>query len=103
MLKRLTLIVIVVIAMNPASKGAPTTAPANDAIVTRVYDISDLLWQKTDYLAPAPTMELTGGGRGGGGGGGGGGDMFGGQQPVNEPQPRTRQALVDNLDKLLED
>src|SRR5438477_5890097 len=101
MLKRLTLMVIVVIATNLRSQAVPTTAPANDAIITRVYDISDLLWQKTDYYAPAQTMELTESGRGGGGGGGGQ-NLFGGGQPTETPAP-SRQDLVDNIVKLMQD
>ena len=48
----------------PLSMAAPTTAPAeqNGDIVTRVYDISDLLWQKTDY--PVPSNDTTGAGAG---------------------------------------
>ena len=48
----------------PLSMAAPTTAPAeqNGDIVTRVYDISDLLWQKTDY--PVSSDDTTGAGGG---------------------------------------
>ena len=52
MLRKIVCIVILLMTTGLTALADPATQPANGDIVTRVYDISDLLWQKNDYLAP---------------------------------------------------
>src|SRR3954471_7471978 len=99
MLKRLVCIACVVIVTGWTWSAPPTTAPSNDEIVTRVYDISDLLWSKSDYYAPAQTMQMPV--RGGPGNLFGGGEGYA-PQP-NDPSHPSRQDMVDNIVKLLKD
>jgi general secretion pathway protein D len=80
-------------------------------VLTRVYDIRDLIIQVPDFNN-APTFDLqnqtnqTSGG-GGGGGGSGGQSLFGGSGSggnENDQQNQvTRQQLVDNITKLITD
>src|SRR5581483_2423589 len=97
MLNRFVLIAFAMIATSALA--APTTAPSDESTVTRVYDVSDLLWSKNDYKAPQENI-----GSSTGGGGGGGQSLFAGQSqaPDATPQP-SRQDLVNNLIKLLTD
>src|SRR2546426_114554 len=61
---------------------APATAPAEETkVVTRVYDINDLLWQINDY--PAASGAIPGAAAG--------------------ENKSSRQELVDNMTKLIED
>jgi type II secretory pathway component GspD/PulD (secretin) len=97
MLKRIVTIAFTAIAMTSASFAAPTTAPADDSIVTRVYDISDLLWARNDYFAPAATMEMASEGNRPLFGGGAAPD---GGNTISGP---SRQDLADNIVKLIQD
>jgi type II secretory pathway component GspD/PulD (secretin) len=78
---------------------APATAPSdqNESIVTRVYDISDLLWRKADYPAPALEQIVPRGG------GGGGQAMFGGGQSMEQSASPGGREPADSLIKLLQD
>jgi type II secretory pathway component GspD/PulD (secretin) len=88
-----------------ATSAQPTTAPAQRAadveIVTRVYDVSDMIWRVVDYPAPPQSNDSSSGGGGGGGGqslyGGGGGG--GGNSDANA----SRIDAVDSFLKLVQD
>jgi general secretion pathway protein D len=75
-------------------------------VVTRVYDIRDLIINIPDFNN-APDFNITqantGGGRGGGGGGGQSLFGGGGGQGQEENAGPTRQELVDSIIKLIQD
>ena len=74
-------------------------------VVTRVYDIRDLIINVPDFTdSPDFNLDTGGGGGGRGGGGGGGGNIFGGGggQGQNDQGP-GRQELVDQIIRLIED
>ena len=71
-----------------ASSVLAATAPAADAkdeTATRVYDVSDLLWQITDYPAENPMPVING------------------PAPAPPAVRMSREDLVDNLTKLITD
>ena len=88
MLRKIVCIVILLMTTGLTALADPATQPANGDIVTRVYDISDLLWQKNDYLAPLQWDASP--------------DQQGPQQANPSPNP-TQQDLVGNIIKLLEE
>lgn len=83
-------------------------------VVTRVYDIRDLIINVPDFT-DAPDFNIssnntgTSGRGGGGGGGGGGGNLFGGQggggggPGGGDDAGPTRQELVDSIIRLIQD
>src|SRR5690242_11612577 len=93
MLKRLAFIALLVLTTKSSTIGQPTTAPADEQVVTRVYDISDLLWTKSNYFAPADKAESTGGGMPGMTGSNG--------QPADHPA--SNPDLADQIQRLLMD
>jgi type II secretory pathway component GspD/PulD (secretin) len=88
MLNKLICIVIVMMTTGLTALADSTTQPASGDIVTRVYDISDLIWHKEDYVAPSQTDN--------------GAEQQGAQQSNPSSNP-TNQDLIDSIVKLLVD
>src|SRR4051812_7480041 len=80
--------ILLVVMFSGICLAQPTTAPApsNVEIVTRVYDVSDMIWRKNDY--PASGAEAMPGGFAPGGQGLYGGGGGGGPGPVQPGQDR---------------
>ena len=89
MLRKMVCISIVVMTTGLTALADSTTQPARGDLVTRVYDISDLIWHKEDYLAPSQSDNAAG-------------DQQNAQQ-VNPSGNPTSPDLVDSIVKLLED
>lgn len=86
---RLVGVLIVVGFCTTWSPAQPTTAPAEEkeSTVTRVYDISDLIWRKNNYPAPAATDSENGSDG----------------ATTTDSGDNGRQEIVDSICKLLQD
>jgi type II secretory pathway component GspD/PulD (secretin) len=97
---RILFVILCAMLLSPVINAQPTTAPAERAadvaLVTRVYDVSDLIWRVNDYPAPASADFATGGG-------GGGQNLWGGAAGGGPDPNAGRIEQVDTFLKLVQD
>src|SRR5215475_11756510 len=84
--------ILVLLTIATSAQAQPTTAPAgaDPEVITRVYEITDLLMQKRDY--PAPQRNETRSNSNGGAA-----DLFGGAAPTSQPGPTDMTSAIISL------